>query len=145
MDVPPIQGDQVRYVLKRLKSGKAKGPDGWTPRELEALPPKWTDQLARFYNKWEEQGAWPPSIRSAVVALIEKPGAKSEAQLRPIGILSYIYRIWMAIRKDQARGWSLRLHGGAHVGAAAMACRSRALSELAHWGGKHVLSAFLDC
>ena len=96
MDVPPIQGDQVREVLKKLKSGKAKGPDGWTPRELEALPPKWTDQLARFYNRWEERGARPPSIRSAVVALIEKPGAKSEAQLRPIGILSYIYRIWMA-------------------------------------------------
>ena len=40
VDVPPIQGEQVRYVLKRLKSGKAKGTDGWTPRELEALPPK---------------------------------------------------------------------------------------------------------
>ena len=51
----------------------------------------------------------------------------------------------MAIRKKQARGWSLHLHGGEHSGAAAMACRSRALTELAHWGGKHVLSAFLDC
>ena len=58
VDVPPIQGEQVRSVIKQLKSGKAKGPDGWTPRELEALPDKWTDQLARFYNKWEEQGAY---------------------------------------------------------------------------------------
>ena len=49
-DIPPIQGDQVRKVLQRLKSGKAKGPDGWTPRELDALPDKWTDQLASFYN-----------------------------------------------------------------------------------------------
>jgi hypothetical protein len=116
-DLEPIQGDQVRDVLKRLKSGKAKGMDGWTPMELEALAPQWTDQLARFYNRWEQQGAWPPTIRNAVIALIEKPGAKSEAQLRPIGILLYIYRIWMAIRKKQARGWSLRLHGGEHSGA----------------------------
>ena len=57
MDVPPIQGAHVRKVLQRLKSGKAKGPDGWTPRELEALPDEWTDQLARFNNRWEEQGA----------------------------------------------------------------------------------------
>ena len=56
VDVPPIQGEQVRYVLKRLKSGKAKGMDGWTPMELGALPPQWTDQLARFYNKRGARG-----------------------------------------------------------------------------------------
>ena len=42
VDLEPIQGDQVRDVLKRLKSGKAKGMDGWTPMELEALAPQWT-------------------------------------------------------------------------------------------------------
>ena len=143
--MPPIQGEQVRRVLKSLKSGKAKGPDGWTPRELQALPTMWTDQLAAFYNEWEKRGAWPRSIRNAVVALIEKPGAKNEGQLRPIGILSYLYRIWMAIRREQARPWSLRIHGGTHEGAAAMACRSRAQTEIAHWEGKHTITAYLDC
>eukprot|EP00972_Heterocapsa_arctica_P078120 11522083-Heterocapsa_arctica.AAC.1 len=34
-----------------------------------------------------------------IVALIPKYGAENEGQLRPISILSYIYRVWMAVRK----------------------------------------------
>ena len=91
---------------------KPKGPDGWCPKELEKLPKAWTNQLATFYNQWEARGHWPPAIRRAVIALIAKQGANTEAQLRPIGILSYIYRIWMAIRKQDTKQWSLRFQGG---------------------------------
>ena len=52
----PITGEQVREVLKRLRAGKAKGADGWSPAELAALPTSWTDRLAEFYTKWEEEG-----------------------------------------------------------------------------------------
>ena len=140
-----ITGDQVRNVLQKLKGGKAKGPDGWCPKELAVLPKAWTDRLATFYNQWEARGHWPPAIRRAVIALIAKQGATSEAQLRPIGILSYIYRIWMAIRKQDTRQWSLQIHGGSHQGAAAMACHTRAQVELAAWKGESVLMALLDC
>ena len=60
------------------------------PEGARSAPGQWTDQLASFYNVGEKKGSWPASIRNAIVALIEKPGAKTEAQLRPIGILSYI-------------------------------------------------------
>ena len=46
-----------------------------------------------------------------MIALMPKPGAETEAQLSPIGILSYIYRVWMAIRKAHTRQWSLSIHG----------------------------------
>ena len=141
----PITGDQVRKVLQRLKGGKAKGPDGWGPKELEILPNAWTDRLAIFYNQWEAKGHWPPAIRRSVIALIAKQGAATEAQLRPIGILSYVYRIWMAIRKQDTRQWSLQIHGGKHQGAAALACHTRAQVELAAWKGQSVLMALLDC
>ena len=58
----PITGPQVWAVLKRPKAGKAKGPDGWSPKELEALPEAWTDQLAAFYNQGEVEGHWPPAM-----------------------------------------------------------------------------------
>ena len=65
-----------------------------------------------------------------MIALIPKPGAETEAQLRPTGILSYIYRVWMAVRKTHTRQWSLNIHGGKHIGAAALACATRATVEM---------------
>ena len=132
-------------MIKKMKAGKAKGPDGWSPQELGALPNAWTDQLAKFYNQWEHNGHWPPAIKRSVIALIEKPGATTEGQLRPIGILSYVYRVWMAIRKEHTRGWSLKIHGGKHEGAAAMACRTRIHTDISGWKGHETLSTFLDC
>ena len=122
----PITGEQVREVLKRLRTGKAKGADGWSPAELAAFPTSWTDRLAEFYTRWEEEGRWPQALRRSVIALMPKLGAESEAQLRPIGILSYIYRVWMVICKQDTKLWSLRTHGGAHTGAVALACSARA-------------------
>lgn len=51
----------------------------------------------------------------------------------------------MAIRKVQRWGWSLRIHGKKHVGAAALAVRTRGSIEAPHCEGKDSLLAFLDC
>ena len=80
-----------------------------------------------------------------MVALIPKPGATSEAQLRPIGIMPYTYRVWMAARRSQARDWSLSIHGGTHIGAAAMAHHTHTTMELAHWRHHHVAMALIVC
>ena len=65
----PSKGEQVRRVLKSLKSGKAKGPDGWTPRELQALPAKLDRPARHLLQRLGEKGVLAPSIRNAVVAL----------------------------------------------------------------------------
>ena len=59
--------------------------------------------------------------------------------------MSYVYRVWMAIRKTHTRDWSLKIHGGKHEGAAAMACRTRIHTEVSMWKGQETLSTFLDC
>ena len=79
---------------------------------MKALPQAWTDQLAEFHSQWEAEGHCPLTIRRADVALIGKGEAQTEARVRPIGILPYIYRVWMAIRKTHTRQWSLKIHGG---------------------------------
>ena len=143
--LPPITGTQVRDVVRHLRPGKAHGADGWRPQELAALPDSWLDALAGCYNQWETQGAWPEAIRTSIIALVPKAGAATEAGLRPIGLLSYIYRVWMAIRKRDLRQWSLQLHGGRHLGAAHLACLTQVDMELAHYRGFHTLFALLDC
>lgn len=58
--------------------------------ELRHLPGAWIRRLADFHNEWDSQGAWPEAVKRAIIALIPKPGAETEGQLRPIGVLSYM-------------------------------------------------------
>lgn len=79
--------------------------------------------------------------------MIPKPKAENEAGLRPIGLRPYIYRVWMAIRKDQdaQQQWSLDIHDGRHAGATTLAARTRASLQVAGHQGQHTLLAFLVC
>lgn len=66
-----------------------------------------TNYAGKLMGRLEEAGTWPESIRRVIYAMIPKSKAENEAQLRPKGLLPYIYRVWMAIRKHQSRDWSL--------------------------------------
>ena len=79
------------------------------------------------------------------VALIHKPKAKHEGALRPIGLLPYIYRIWMAVRKQKLKAWVLSLHAGGIQSATAQAWRLGAMQESERAKGLFTLAAFLDC
>ena len=140
-----ITGEDVRSALRSMRQGKATGADGWRPYELAALPVPWTDMLATFLTQWEGTGQWPDALRQNIIALVPKPGAAHEKQLRPIGLLSYVYRMWMVIRKQHLSAWSKTLHSGRHQGAAELATRTRIDMELDHWRGLFTLLALLDC
>lgn len=79
-----------------------------------------------------------------IFSMTPKPKAETGARLRPIAMLPYVYRARMAIRKSQSKEWSLRLHQGKHIGAAALAAKTRALIEVKHCQGDQNLPAFLD-
>ena len=95
----PIQLSDVRHVLRCVNPNRALGADQWHFRELAALPGQFLDRLAKFYNMVEKEGQWPPPLRQTLIALIPKDGAKTELELRPIGLTPIIYRLWMCIRK----------------------------------------------
>lgn len=88
----------------RQGTGKAKGADGWSPKELAALPLSRLDALGRMIGHWEAAGRWPDALRNVVFSMIPKPNAETEAGLRPIGLLSYVYRVCMVIRKKDRAG-----------------------------------------
>eukprot|EP00972_Heterocapsa_arctica_P073884 10906677-Heterocapsa_arctica.AAC.1 len=93
-----ITEDEIRRVINVLVDGKAKGVDGWSPAELRALSRTPIQGLADLLNLIEKEQTWPDGLHP-IIALIPKEGGGSEGQLRPIIILPYIYRVWMAIRK----------------------------------------------
>ena len=124
--LPPIELGALRQVLRRLPPRKAPGLDHWQPRELMQLPDEALEALIRQYHLWELKGAWPTALRAVRVALTPKGKATAEAELRPIGILPYIYRVWMAVRKQHVKEWVRKLHQGACQSAPAQALRLRA-------------------
>eukprot|EP00972_Heterocapsa_arctica_P020261 2989334-Heterocapsa_arctica.AAC.1 len=95
--MPLITEDEVRRVVNNLADGTAKGVDGWSPAELRALSRTHFQGLMDILNK-VEQLKWPEGL-DPIIALIPKEGADNEGQRRPIYILPYIYRVWMAVRR----------------------------------------------
>ena len=96
-------------------------------------------------NTWGHTGSWPEGLRQNIVALVPKAGATHEEQLRPKRLLSYVYRIWMVVRKQHFIAWSRTLRRGRRQGAAEMATRTRMDMELADWQGLFTLLALLGC
>ena len=68
----PLTGEDLRKVLQKLPEGKARGADGWAPKELLSLPVSWLDKLAEFCNGWEKQGKWPQVLNNTIIALVPK-------------------------------------------------------------------------
>eukprot|EP00972_Heterocapsa_arctica_P093439 13782525-Heterocapsa_arctica.AAC.1 len=93
-----ISADEVSRVVNKLVDGKAKGVDACSPAELRALSQTHVHGRADILNKVEKDKRWPVGM-NPIIALIPKDGADNEGQLRPIAILPYIYRVWMAVRK----------------------------------------------
>lgn len=143
----PIDGTMIRHALRRRGAGKAREADGWGLEEPTLLPDAWLDALGRMMGQWKDEGAWPTALKQVMYSMIPKPKAEYEAGLRPIGLLPYVYRVWMAIRKSQdaQKQWLLDLHDGRNAAAATLAARTRPSIEVARHEGKHTLLAFLDC
>eukprot|EP00972_Heterocapsa_arctica_P034966 5147155-Heterocapsa_arctica.AAC.1 len=109
--MPLISKDEVRRVVNNLADGKANGVDGWSPAELRVLSRTHIKGLNNILNKVETCQRWPHGLHP-IIALIAKEGAENEGQFRPIAILPYIYKVWMAIRKNKVRQWAIKLNNG---------------------------------
>ena len=63
-------------------------------------------KLIEIMHQAEMEGKWPENLRYSTVTLTPKPKATHKGQLRPIGLLPTIYRIWMSVRQPQAYEWT---------------------------------------
>lgn len=53
----------------------------------------------------EDPGAWPSALTAGIVSLISKGEGTIPLKLRPIGIMSVVYRLWAATRVAEVMSW----------------------------------------
>lgn len=82
-------GDVCAAILD-MKGSKAPGPDGIPIDIYKTFSEKLTTPLLDMYKESFEQGCLPPSLRSAFITLILKPGkpATECSSYRPISLLN---------------------------------------------------------
>eukprot|EP00973_Karenia_brevis_P040424 5586703-Karenia_brevis.AAC.1 len=83
----------------------APGLDGWRVDELKVLPRVLLDHLAELLNLIEDTGVWPQALQQCAVSLIPKTGGSGPLDLRPISIMSSLYRLWAARRLQDLKSW----------------------------------------
>lgn len=105
MQLEPLEGDHLRRTLTKMRSLSAAGCDGWRVDELKRLPEVLLDWLAVVFNVVEETGEWPSALTVGITSLISKGEGNSPLKLRPIGVMSVVYRLWAATRVREVLSW----------------------------------------
>eukprot|EP00973_Karenia_brevis_P020126 2761904-Karenia_brevis.AAC.1 len=105
MVVSDITGKDLRRILQKMRVSAAPGMDGWTVPELRLLPLCLLNCLADLLNIIEETGRWPIGLDRALVSLIGKGEGAKPLDLRPISLMSIIYRTWAVRRLEDIRPW----------------------------------------
>ncbi|GFS15743.1 LINE-1 retrotransposable element ORF2 protein [Elysia marginata] len=90
--------DEVRAAIRKMKSGKATGPDGVAVEMIEALEEYWVEMLTSLLNEIYDTGEIPADIsRSVIIALPKKPGATDCELHRTISLMSHVTKILLRV------------------------------------------------
>ena len=133
---------------KKFSKDTATGVDGWAVRDLVHMQPRLWNLLAELLRLVEEVGVWPSRLPEGFIALVPKGEGAGPLQLRPLLVLSVVYRLWAGIRLADAmrwqEGWIHPEAYGFRTGRGAMDAASllQVLVELVGAGGLRSLSGF---
>lgn len=107
--------EDVLEVVGRLKATGAAGLDGWSPKDLKALPRAILEYLVLFYELVEATGEWPQALQCAAVTLIPKGEGAEPLDQRPLSVMPVVYRIWAAIYVRKLLPWQEKwIHRSQH-------------------------------
>lgn len=89
-EIPTINVQEIRNIIKTSKSFKSPGPDGIQNILLKNLPASAIEWLAKLFDKCLHLNYWPSNFKTAKVIPILKSGkASSDAHsYRPISLLN---------------------------------------------------------
>jgi hypothetical protein len=89
---------ELRHTIKRLKKGKAPGPDLAPIEFYKWLDEENLDTLLTIFNEWWTTGTFPEEKLKAITASIYKKGdPKKQENYRPISLLNSCYKIYAAM------------------------------------------------
>ena len=101
----PITGALIREQLKQA-SRSSPGPDSWRFEEIGLLPEVAHEQLAELFGLIEEAEQFPKVMMSSWVAMIsDKKGPLPPLKMRPINVLSSLYRLYGKCRLTLLQPW----------------------------------------
>ncbi|GFS26516.1 LINE-1 retrotransposable element ORF2 protein [Elysia marginata] len=94
----PIMKDEVRAAIRKMKAGKATGPDGVAVEMIEALEEYRVEKLTSLLNNIYDTGEIPTDIsRPVFIALSKKPGATECKLHRTISLTSHVTKILLRV------------------------------------------------
>jgi len=95
---PPILKDEVRAATKKMKNGKATGPDGISVKLIKALGDFGLFELTELLNKLYDTGHIPSDmLKSVFIALPKNVGATDCELHRTISLMSHVTKILLHI------------------------------------------------
>ena len=99
----PFQVDTWKFMLRGVKHKSARGACGFSMRDACRMPDSLLLWLFALFNSIENGMQWPSRLTLARVVMLAKPGEDNHNPLsvRPITILSVLYRLWSRFRSQQ--------------------------------------------
>ncbi|KAK3555042.1 hypothetical protein QTP86_006366, partial [Hemibagrus guttatus] len=103
--VDKIRKDEVRKALKRMKSGKAVGPDDIPVEVWKCLEEAAVEFLASLFNRVLESERMPEEWRRSVLVLIfkNKGDVQSCSNYRGIKLMSHTMKVWERVVEARLR------------------------------------------
>ncbi|KAK3513913.1 hypothetical protein QTP70_032842, partial [Hemibagrus guttatus] len=102
--VDKIRKDEVRKALKRMKSGKAVGPDDIPVEVWKCLGEAAVEFLASLFNRVLESERMPEEWRSVLVPIFKNKGdVQSCSNYRGIKLMSHTMKLWERVVEARLR------------------------------------------
>ncbi|KAK3510300.1 hypothetical protein QTP70_034009 [Hemibagrus guttatus] len=102
--VDKIRKDEVRKALKRMKSGKAVGPDDIPVEVWKCLGEAAVEFLANLFNRVLESERMPEEWRSVLVPIFKNKGdVQSCSNYRGIKLMSHTMKVWERVVEARLR------------------------------------------
>ena len=98
IDGPPILKEEVEAAIKRMKLGKATGPDNIPVEIIVALEELGLNIVTHFLNRIYDSGKIPDDLlKSVFIALPKSPGATECELHRTISLMSHFTKILLRV------------------------------------------------
>ncbi|KAK3529213.1 hypothetical protein QTP70_021446 [Hemibagrus guttatus] len=102
--VNKIRKDEVRKALKRMKSGKAVGPDDIPVEVWKCLGEAAVEFLTSLFNRVLESERMPEEWRSVLVPIFKNKGdVQSCSNYRGIKLMSHTMKLWERVVEARLR------------------------------------------
>ena len=101
---PPIMKSEIENAIKKLRKGKAVGPDEVAIEMIEATDDVGIELITHLANRIYDTGDIPLDLsRSVFIALPKKPGAIECELHRTISVMSHVIKLILIVLVNRVR------------------------------------------